>query len=89
MRIFSIVFLFCGMSIFFSSFFTALNNGIISGLISLIRTLVLQIAFVFLFPLIFGVIGIWWGIVASEIIAWIISLAFVQAKRKKYGYSSR
>lgn len=84
--IFSFSFLFAGFSIFGSSFFTALNNGLISAAISFLRTLVFQIAAVIILPLIFGLDGIWYSIVVAEVVSVIVTVIFLIAKRKKYGY---
>jgi putative MATE family efflux protein len=84
--IFSISFLFSGMAIFGSSFFTALNDGLTSALISFLRTLVFQCAAVLLFSALWGLDGIWWSIVAAEVMAVAVTLAFLAGKRKKYGY---
>ncbi|MBD5384527.1 MAG: MATE family efflux transporter [Ruminococcaceae bacterium] len=85
-RIFSLLFLFAGVNIFGSSMFTALNNGLISALISFLRTLVFQISAVLLLPLIFKVDGIWASVVVAELAAFVITVIFIIAKRKKYGY---
>ncbi|MDO4453499.1 MAG: MATE family efflux transporter [Eubacteriales bacterium] len=84
--IYSFSFLFAGINIFASSFFTALNNGLISALISFLRTLVFQVASVLLLPLILGIDGIWISIVAAELIACGVSLAFILKKRAVYHY---
>lgn len=84
--IFSISFLFSGLAIFGSSFFTALNDGLTSALISFLRTLVFQCAAVVLFSYLWGLDGIWWSIVAAEVMAVAVTLAFLAGKRKKYGY---
>ena len=84
--IFSFSFLFSGFAIFGSSFFTALNNGIISAAISFMRTLVFQIAAVLILPLIWGVDGIWFSIVAAEIMAVLITAVFLKVNQKKYQY---
>ncbi len=84
--IFSFSFLFAGIAIFGSSFFTALNNGLVSAVISFLRTLVFQIAFVIILPMIWGVDGIWLSIVFAECMAVAVTLAFLFANRKKYGY---
>lgn len=84
--IFSFSFLFAGFSIFGSSFFTALNNGLISAAISFLRTLVFQIAAVLILPLIFDIDGIWYSIVVAEVVSVIVTVIFLLAKRKKYGY---
>ena len=74
------------MSIFGSSMFTALNNGLISALISFLRTLVFQISAVLLLPLILKVDGIWASVVVAELAAFMITIIFIIAKKKKYGY---
>lgn len=85
-RIFSFLFLFAGVSIFGSSMFTALNNGLISALISFLRTLVFQIAAVLLLPIFFKVDGIWASVAAAELMSCVITVIFIAAKKKKYGY---
>ncbi len=85
-KIFSLSFLFAGFAIFASSFFTALNNGLVSAIISVLRTLVFQVISVWLLPIRFGIDGIWWSIVVAEFMAVLLSVAFVIANRKKYGY---
>ncbi|MCM1364411.1 MAG: MATE family efflux transporter [Faecalibacterium sp.] len=84
--IFSFSFLFAGFAIYGSSFFTALNDGLTSALISFLRTLVIQIAAVLLFPIIWGINGIWFSLVAAELMATVITVLFIIGKRKKYGY---
>lgn len=84
--IFSFSFLFAGIAIFASSFFTALNNGLISAIISFLRTMVFQIAAVILLPKWFNLDGIWFSVVVAELMAAILSVAYILAKRKKYGY---
>ena len=79
-------YLFAGVNIFTSSFFTALNNGAVSALISFLRTLVFQMAAGALLPVWLGVEGIWWAWVGAEGCAFLLSLAFLLAKRQKYGY---
>lgn len=85
-RIFSFLFLFSGVSIFGSSMFTALNNGLISALISFMRTLVFQIAAVLLLPLKFGVDGIWASVVITDLMSCVITIVFIIAKQRRYGY---
>ena len=84
--IFSFSFLFSGFAINGSSFFTALNDGLTSALISFLRTLVFQVAAVLLFPLLWGLDGIWFSIVAAEIMAVLAAIFFLLKKQKKYGY---
>ena len=84
--IFSVSFLFAGIAIFGSGFFTALNNGLVSALISFLRTLVFQIAAILILPLIWGTDGIWISVVVAELMAVVVTAAFLIAMRKKYGY---
>lgn len=84
--IFSFAFLFSGFSIFGSSFFTALSDGLTSALISFLRTLVFQVAAIIIFPLVWDIDGIWWSIVAAEVMAVLVTLFFLIIKRKKYKY---
>ncbi len=85
-RLFSFSFLLAGVNIFASAFFTALNNGGISAAISFLRTLVFQVLSVLILPIFFDLDGIWWAITVAELLASVISLAFLIAKRKKYHY---
>ena len=84
--IFSFSFLLAGFSIFGSAFFTALNNGAVSAVISFLRTLVFQIFAVLTFPLLWDIDGIWLSIVGAEVMAVVVTVIFLFAKRKKYGY---
>lgn len=84
--IYSFSFLFSGIAIFGSAFFTALNDGLTSALISFLRTLVFEVAAVLIFPLIWDIDGIWLSIVAAEIMAAVVTMAFLAAKRGKFHY---
>lgn len=84
--IYAFSFLFAGVSIYGSSFFTALNDGLTSALIAFLRTLLFQSAAVMILPLIWGLDGIWYSIVAAEIMAVAVTLFFLVFKRKKFGY---
>lgn len=85
-KLFSFSFLLAGFNIFASSFFTALNNGAVSAAISFLRTLIFQTSSVLILPLILGVDGLWGANVDAEIFAFVISLAFLVANRKRYHY---
>lgn len=84
--IFSFSFLCSGFAIFGSSFFTALNDGLTSAMISFLRTLVFQITAVIIFPLFWKLDGIWWSVVAAEVMAVAVTVLFLIGKRKKYQY---
>ena len=85
-RIFALSFLFMGYAIFGSGFFTALNDGVTSAIISFLRTLIFQAAAVILLPLLWGIDGVWFSIVAAEVMAVVFSAIFLVAKRRKYHY---
>lgn len=85
-RLFAYSFLLAGFNIFTSSFFTALNNGAVSAAISFMRTLIFQTSSVLILPIFLGVDGIWRAITVAEVFAFILSLIFLFAKRKKYNY---
>ena len=85
-RIYALSFLFAGTAIYGSSFFTALNDGLTSALISFVRTLLFQTAAVLLLPLLLGIDGVWWSIVAAEAAAALMTAAFMKGKQKQYGY---
>lgn len=85
-RLFAYSFLLAGFNIFTSSFFTALNNGAVSAAISFMRTLIFQTSSVLILPLFLGVDGIWWAISVAEVFAFVLSIIFLFAKRKKYHY---
>lgn len=85
-RIFALAFGFMGFGIFSSGFFTALNDGLTSALISFLRTLVFQAAAILLLPLVWGIDGIWAGVIVAEFMAVVLGIVFLIVKRKKYHY---
>lgn len=84
--LFAFSFLFSGYVIFGSSFFTALNNGLISAAISILRTMVFQVLAVLIFPLFWKVDGIWLSMAAAELLALAVTVLFLHAEKKRYGY---
>ena len=85
-RVFSLMFPLASINIFASSFFTAMNNGGVSATISFLRTFVFKLAAVLILPLLFKLDGIWWATIVAELFAFLLSIGFVAAKKKKYGY---
>lgn len=86
-RLFSFYFILAGINIYSSSFFTALNNGIISAIISFSRTLGFETLAVIILPIFLQLDGVWLAITVAEICAFVISISFLIAKRKKYHYA--
>ena len=85
-RIGALSFLLMGFAMFSSGFFTALNDGVTSAIISFLRTLVFEAAAVIFLPMLLGVDGIWWAIVAAEMMAVVLAVFFLAVKQKKYHY---
>lgn len=84
--IYSFSFLFSGIAIYGSSFFTALNDGLTSAMISFFRSLLFQVAAVLILPLFFGMDGIWFSIVAAELVAAIMTILLIAMKKRVYHY---
>lgn len=84
--IFACSYVLSGVNIYISSFFTALNNGAVSAAVSFMRTLIFQTGAVLVLPLVLGIDGIWWAVAVSEVMACLISVAFLLGKRKRYHY---
>lgn len=84
--VYAVSFLIMGINIYASSFFTALNDGFTSAMISFCRTLIFEVAAVLLLPVILGAKGIWFAVLAAEILALLLSIFFLVRNRKKYSY---
>ena len=85
-RITSITYIVFGFNVYGSAFFTALGNGTISASIEAARMLIFQIIFIFTLPAIFGLPGVWYAFVMSEVAAVLVTGMFFVVMRKKYGY---
>lgn len=83
-RIYMLSFLLCGFNMFCSAWFTSLNNGLVSALVSFIRTLIFEMATVFILPAIIGIDGIWYSVCVAEVLAFVMSTAFIFSFRKRY-----
>lgn len=86
LMIYAFSFLLSGISIFGSAFFTALNDGLTSAIISFLRTLLFQSAAVLLLPLVWGLEGIWYSVIAAELMSVLLTIIFLICKNKKFGY---
>lgn len=85
-RLYSLAFTVMGINVWGSSFFTSLGDGAASAAISFLRTFLFQIAAVLLLPCLLDLDGIWLAIVAAELLAFLVTLAFFAAKRNRYHY---
>lgn len=86
-RLYSVAYLFCGVSIFASSFFTALGDGLTSAIISFLRTLVFQAGAILLLPRLLDLDGVWLATALAEILAMTVSGWFLWRNREKYHYA--
>lgn len=82
----AVAFIFIGFNIFSSGFFTALNNGLVSAVVAFFRTVVFQVAAVIILPVFWEIDGIWWSMVVSEILSFIIAMGCLVKFRNKYHY---
>ena len=85
-RIYALAFLGMGFNMFGSSFFTALNDGPVSALISFLRAFLFQVGAILVLPVILGLDGIWFSVVAAEGLALAVMVVCFVKKQKKYGY---
>ena len=83
LRLFSISFLFSGISEFTSSTFTSLGDGRRSGFVAFLRLFVFTILFLLLFPVLFGVTGIWLAVPAAELVMVLINIGFLYKLAKR------
>ena len=79
-------FLICGINIFGSGFFTALNNGLISAVISFLRTVDFQVAAVMILPIFWEIDGIWWSMVVSELLSFMVTIFCLIKHKNRYHY---
>ena len=85
-RIYCLCNIVSGINIFGSAFFTALGNGLLSALISFLRTLLFQSAAVLILPILFGLNGIWFAVLAAELMALTVVVACLVRNQKRYHY---
>ena len=85
-RIYAVAYSLMGVSIYGSALFTSLGNGVVSAVIALLRSLVFECGCVLLMPLAFGIGGIWWSISVAELASLVVTLVFVFALGRKYGF---
>lgn len=85
-QICAIPFLVMWFNMYISSFFTALNDGAVSAAISFLRSLVLPVVCIIVLPMYWQLDGVWYSLVASEVLGVAVSLGFLLGKRKKYQY---
>lgn len=85
-RIYAVAYLFIGFSVYGSALFTSLGNGVVSAVIALLRSLVFEAGSVLLMPLILGIQGIWVSISVAEVSSLVVTLIFIFALGRRYGF---
>lgn len=85
-RVTSITYLVFGFNVYSSAFFTALGNGTVSTIITTCRLLLLQLVFILTMPAMFGLNGVWYAFVLSDVSAVLICAGLLILLRKKYRY---
>lgn len=86
-RIYSLLFITCGINIFATGMFTALNNGAVSAICATVRVVIFECGAVIVLPIFFGINGIWFSAPVAELGSIIVVLAFTIGLRKRYGYA--
>ncbi|MBQ9015990.1 MAG: MATE family efflux transporter [Firmicutes bacterium] len=86
-RIYSLLFITCGIQIFATGMFTALNNGLVSAICATVRVVVCEISSVMILPIFFGLNGIWCSAPVAEAGSILVVFFFVIRLRRRYGYA--
>ncbi len=86
MAIYSLHFLLGGINVYGSAFFTALGNGVISAVLSFSRTFLFEGGCVLLLPLFMELDGIWFAMVAAEVLTLLVTLYFFFTQKNRYHY---
>lgn len=85
-RIYSVSFLFMGISMLASAWFTALSDGKASAIISFARTFLFLIGAIIILPMLMGSMGSWISVPCAEILGIILSIFYFKKYKKKYKY---
>ncbi len=85
-KLYSISFLFTGISIFSSALFTAFSNGLISATISFLRTFLFLSAGLIILPPLIGITGARISAAIAEGLCVLMSITFILKYRKRYKY---
>lgn len=85
-RLFSISFLFMGISIYGSSMFTAYSDGKVSAIISAMRTFVFVIISVIALTAILGLNGVWLSLPVAELFGMLLTVHYLKKYKNKYQF---
>lgn len=84
---YSIAFLIMGFGVFASALFTAFSDGKTSAVISFSRTFIFMIGAILILPSFLGEWGVWLAVPLAEGLGLIVTMIYLAAKRKNYGYA--
>ncbi len=76
-------FLLSGINLFASNCYTALNDGGSSMIIAICRTFIFSVGFAFLFSFLFGSLGLWISLIATEVFSFIVVFIITLIKHLK------
>lgn len=85
--VFSVSYLFSGISIFASSMFTAFSDGRTSAIISFSRTFVFILICILTLPHFLGINGVWLSVPVAEAVTLLLTLWFLRRCRSKFHYA--
>ncbi len=83
MRIMLATMLLIGPNIMFVTAFQGLSQGTIALVLSLVRQFILFVPLLFLFSYLFGLNGVWVSLPASDILAFIVTFAFIYREYRR------
>jgi len=81
-RLYSLMYLFCGVSIFITNYFAAVSNGTASFVLAVLRT-ALRIAFVYLLAPLWGLTGVWLCVVFADLVTAAAASVWLRADRRR------
>ena len=84
LRIMLSTMLFVGPTIMFVTAFQGLSQGTKALILSLLRQFIFFIPLLFLFRHLFGLVGVWWSMPASDILSFALVYVFIYREYKKH-----
>ena len=83
-RLFALMYIFSGVSIFTSGFFAALCKGKLSFVLSLLRSCVLKGGMVLLLPILLDVNGVWLSVAVADAVTAVVSIVLLRKNKHMY-----